>query len=455
MKLLKLFKNEISSEAKKWVDEKIIDRSQADKILERYGAQWQERKAVSTGYYILLTIASLFAGLSVIILLSHNWNEIPRYIRMGLMFLFTISSHSVGLWYLKKSNTKAANVWFFLGCIIFGSSIFLIAQIYHLGEHYPDGFFYWALGIIPFLILTRSNPVVYLFTTIAASWMFLESGLRFYPAFYFVFLFITFWHLLYRKKSTILFVLNLFLTGFFLELSLGYFLDNIVRMQTENVYFTFGLYALTVSGGIYLRESKNEILQTYAFVMNHFIFKTFIVFLFIFSFSEVWEETLEDSLKFGFLVWWLTVVLFITGGMVAAEVWVRKHSFKNVAKEYIPLFYVLFVFTLSNCFVFFHENNNIHPYDIILATVINFMLVIAGIWFIFTGVQTATGADYYFGVFTLLMTAVLRYFNLIDNYLTGAGIFFLAAVIMFLAARWWQKVIRLNKESDNYKEEIL
>ena len=33
---------------------------------------------------------------------------------------------------------------FFLGNLFYGASIILVAQIYHLGEHMPDGVFWWG-----------------------------------------------------------------------------------------------------------------------------------------------------------------------------------------------------------------------------------------------------------------------------------------------------------------------
>ena len=118
-------------------------------------------------------------------------------------------------------------------------------------------------------------------------------------------------------------------------------------------------------------------------------------------------------------------------------------------KKYTAVFITLLVFVVGHLFSFLLDENQPNRYDVVIAIFINLILICSGIWLIITGVHTATGTNYYFGVFTLLMTALLRYFNLIDDYLSGAALFFVASAIMFLAARWWHKVIRNKRETES------
>ena len=82
MKLLRLLKRELAAEARSWVDERIVSEEQAGRILDRYGARLPDGTERSVGYIVLLSLAALFAGLSILVFVSANWDEIPRGVRM-------------------------------------------------------------------------------------------------------------------------------------------------------------------------------------------------------------------------------------------------------------------------------------------------------------------------------------------------------------------------------------
>ena len=159
MKLLRLLKRELAAEARSWVDERIVSEDQAGRILDRYGARLPGGTERSVGYIVLLSLAALFAGLSILVFVSANWDEVPRGVRMVGLVALTLAFHAIGLHQKRFGNAKVASVWFLLGCFTYGTSIFLIAQIYHLGEHYPDGIWWWAFGTLPFVILLRSREM--------------------------------------------------------------------------------------------------------------------------------------------------------------------------------------------------------------------------------------------------------------------------------------------------------
>jgi uncharacterized membrane protein len=156
VKLLRLLKRELSGEARNWVDEGLVSEQQASRMLDRYGARLPDGSERSVGYIVLLSLAAVFAGLSILVFVSANWDEIPRGVRMGALIALTLGFHALGLAQQRAANTKIAAIWFLLGCFSYGTSIFLIAQIFHLGEHYPDGIWWWAVGTLPFVILTRT-----------------------------------------------------------------------------------------------------------------------------------------------------------------------------------------------------------------------------------------------------------------------------------------------------------
>ena len=91
----------------------------------------------------------------------------------------------------------------------------LIAQIYHIGEHYPDGIFWWAIGVLPIAMLMESTLIMLLAVGLGFIWFFVESYLHYYPALFPVFLAATAWHITRVKQSNILFLIFVAEIGIF------------------------------------------------------------------------------------------------------------------------------------------------------------------------------------------------------------------------------------------------
>ena len=85
----RLLKRELASEALRWVEKGLLSRDQAQGILGLYETELPDEDPSATGYNILMGLAALFAGLALIVLVSANWEDIPRGLRMGGLFIFT------------------------------------------------------------------------------------------------------------------------------------------------------------------------------------------------------------------------------------------------------------------------------------------------------------------------------------------------------------------------------
>ena len=223
MQLLRLFKKEIKQDASQWVADGAIDEQQAQAICARYGIDYYSGDDRSLGYSVLMNLGYLFIDLALITLLGANWEEIPRALRMWGLIALTVVTQSVAVRYYLKGETQTGVGLFLLGNLFYGASIILIAQIYHLGEHMPDGVFWWALGCLPFALLTRNSWLMLMSLLLALQWFFLETGLGFYPAWFPVFIVASIWVLMKTTTSLPLFVVTLASVGFWLVFSLSAF----------------------------------------------------------------------------------------------------------------------------------------------------------------------------------------------------------------------------------------
>ncbi len=170
----------MAQEVEDWVRDGLIESAQGEAILARYNIQLKDAHGTSLGYYVLTALAALFVGLALILIVSHNWDEIPRLTRMLLLFFITLAVNLQGMRLLLGGRDKAGVLWLFFGSICYGATIMLIAQIYHIGEHFPDGIFYWALGVLPLIFITQSRLIALLCLVLATTWAIVETNTDFF-----------------------------------------------------------------------------------------------------------------------------------------------------------------------------------------------------------------------------------------------------------------------------------
>jgi len=176
------FIRKLKGELKAWISEGIIAPEQEERILSRYRVlEEAEEKAGSSKLITVISVmGSILIGVGVILFIAANWTMIPRWGKLSIIFLSLFASYAAG-WYLryeKKSFPKVGASLIFLGTIIFGAGIFLVAQIYHISVHYPNGPLMWGLGVLPLAYLLKFRSILFLTLLDLLLWMGMETSFR-------------------------------------------------------------------------------------------------------------------------------------------------------------------------------------------------------------------------------------------------------------------------------------
>jgi uncharacterized membrane protein len=144
----------LQEQLKSWVAEGLISAQQAEQIRQRYpepkgGAPW--------GTIIFAGLGAIVFGLGVILLFAYNWQAIPKAGKLAVIFLSILASHATGLWQFARQDWRRplGEALTLLGTMLYGAGIWLVAQIYHIDEHFPNGFLLWAAGA---LVLAWAMP---------------------------------------------------------------------------------------------------------------------------------------------------------------------------------------------------------------------------------------------------------------------------------------------------------
>ena len=165
-------KNFLADELAKWREDGLISDETARKIAAKYDIDLSganERRS-----FILKLVAYLFLALSLFTLVGANWEELPRAVRLIIVLGILAAVNFSGVLAQKNGKETQATTLFFLGNFCYGAAIVLVAQIYHLGEHMPDGVLLWAVGALALGLATRKSIITLQALILGLVWFLME-----------------------------------------------------------------------------------------------------------------------------------------------------------------------------------------------------------------------------------------------------------------------------------------
>ncbi len=432
MRLIRLLKQDLKQEIRLWVEKRLISTEQAVSLCQLYGMNYHEHNR-GYAYSVLLILGYLFIGLAVITLLSANWEDISRELRMGGLLLTTLIVNLAALLSYQRRQTNAAVGLFFLGSLLYGASIMLIAQIYHLGEHFPDGILWWALGVLPLAVLLQSASLMLLTIGLSFTWFFVETDLHFYPLLFPLFL-LAMGHFLYQSR-TYYSIFIAFIVGItlWLEYSLGWWLNHGYgfRFEIEHVLFSIGLSLLYHALTQFLAQQASP-WSDYAVMLSLWGLRFSLLFLLIFSFKEPWHELLAAPWSQPVALFGLAVVLSVISVILSYIGDKKSHSTLLWAIIYLAFFAWLLLAQGD------HRTNHAGIDDPQLLQILdNITLIALGIWLIIRGLQNNISHYFFLGILSIMLTGLLRYIHFIGDYIGATLLFMVFAVILLSAAKYW------------------
>ena len=160
------------NQIEQWLHENLITQEQAKKML----LDVMQKKQETTSNKITIaisTIGSLFLGIGAILFVASNWQLIPNVIKASLLIGSTFGTYAVGylLKYKLQNLPKVGASLLFLGSLLFGTSIFLIAQMYHVNANNHTLVLIWLIGVLPLVYAFLSIPIALLSIFLSYLWV--------------------------------------------------------------------------------------------------------------------------------------------------------------------------------------------------------------------------------------------------------------------------------------------
>ncbi|AKB36654.1 hypothetical protein MSSAC_2064 [Methanosarcina siciliae C2J] len=156
----------------KWLDEGTIDHAQAEKMKEDLAGYKRERRSKKQ-IVAFSTIGAILIGLGAILFVASNWEKIGGMVKVLLLVGTTVGVHYAGyrLKYEQQKYLRLGSALIFLSTLLFGASLFLIAQIYNINANNSTLVLIWILGVFPLIYGYRSAPIAGLCSLLFYLWV--------------------------------------------------------------------------------------------------------------------------------------------------------------------------------------------------------------------------------------------------------------------------------------------
>ncbi len=432
-----------------WKSEGTISETQLESIISQYDSQADAEQKKSTAFYTLISAASILAGAALLLLIGYNWEALNYIAKLGIIFGITITFQ--GLTMVSRfrwENTLLSEVFSLLSCISYGSGIWLIAQIFNLNAHYPDGFFWWALGSIPLAFLGQSSLLWFLVIALEIIWAFTEANANFGST----------WLFLGRDTqlpSAAYLMPLLLLPGFIW----AYLKDCPKTMALHLIGFAcwclslwiawnFQSLAVPLLGALFalywLAGMAIKTKEKLTFVSHQIgLLATWPILCIIsfYTFQREITERIKPEHNHGYAV--IDGLLIFLVGITVLLVYSRStfsktHSKFVSTKELVLAFAILTQLSLAPAISFYFGS------ECSFAMVLTANILMLGYSAVMMeeGLKTNSSRKFFFGVGTFLLWTIVRYFDLFGDFggmLGAALLFFLSSLALIALAFFWRK----------------
>ena len=138
------------------------------------------REVAAGGYHLglansLAILAAVLIGFAVMSFVAANWQEMPRLLRVGMLLAALWGCYVAAVLMAQRNMTGFAHAAVLAGVGIFGGSIMLISQMYHMDGNVADFLLVWAGGAFLAGLLLRSNPSLAFAMVLVVIWGITEA----------------------------------------------------------------------------------------------------------------------------------------------------------------------------------------------------------------------------------------------------------------------------------------
>jgi uncharacterized membrane protein len=129
-------------------------------------------------YGVLAILGATLLGFAAMTFVASNWQEMSKLLRLSLLMLALWGAYATAAVLFSRNLEAFGHAAVLTGVGIFGASIMLVAQMYHMEGNPPDAVLLWGAGSLLAGVVFRSNPALALAMALAVLWSSWESSIN-------------------------------------------------------------------------------------------------------------------------------------------------------------------------------------------------------------------------------------------------------------------------------------
>jgi uncharacterized membrane protein len=119
-----------------------------------------QRKSLFTAGPVLAVLGAVLFGFAIMSFVAAHWTGMSKLARLALLLATLWGCYGGAAVLFQRQLNAFAHAAVLAGIAVFGASIMLIAQMYHMEGHPADAVLLWALGALLAAVLTGSTPAL-------------------------------------------------------------------------------------------------------------------------------------------------------------------------------------------------------------------------------------------------------------------------------------------------------
>jgi uncharacterized membrane protein len=140
-------------------------------------AELQSRASAFGVAPIFAMLGAVLFGFAVMSFVAAHWTAMSKLARLALLLVALWGCYGAAAVLLQRRLEAFAQAAVLGGIAVFGASIMLIAQMYHMEGNPPDAVLTWAMGALLAAALVRSGPALAATFLLLVVWSCYERGL--------------------------------------------------------------------------------------------------------------------------------------------------------------------------------------------------------------------------------------------------------------------------------------
>lgn len=399
--------------------------------------------------FVLGILGVILLAAGAISFFAANWQGMSKLLKLSLLFSSMISAYLASAWALSGSEPRhpaLGQAFLLLGVLLFGNNIMLIAQIYHIDSHYPNGILLWAAGALMTAVIMRSETVLIAAILLALLW----SGMEIFDFRQIHWPWLIFWLIslvfVIRQQFTLashIIILSLFC---WLLLSFGSFTRYASTGFIVQIYLLIGIAVFMLARALKMTQCCVDLCKN----MSRYALIFAFVFLYILSFPELDLYPLLAHSSMDQITWLSINLLLMLLTVVFLMLRLKWETGVLPLYKWLGMLWlaVLFATLLSNVFLYQDQQGT----TVLMVNLLLFTLVI---WLIYRGLEEHKSFYVNVAFVIFAITFISRYFDTFWTLLDHSLFFSVGGLILILGGYWLEKKRRQIKKHMHQREQSL